>query len=608
MTWTLYKQDPAIQTLRPSLILAFFATLMIRQVLGGLVSGPVEPTGGFDNGWLIFTGAMVWATLLLFVISGNVSTHCGRLGLTLPLSARHLWLTRLAAMLSAALLPLALITLGVSVRIDPMTHRWALHLPFVASGLHAGAALALAITIMQSPAPALQRVGKGVPHIIYLAVVSVGMLLVTLATASWPPTGFFFIAVAGALAGRVYWSLPSVFSVAPRETEEDWSEELDHLQSPQEPPARTGGAESGQVFEAAFRSQPFPRLMHLTIWRLLHNNIQNWGGVILLLVIGERFFVSVFVAKDTLTYAVPLVAWIYLIFFNALKRAHPVASWPISRKLLFAHCCAPPLLVLLLGLGIGATELATGSLEHNHVAYRDHKLVIPPEFGEISWDGQVDPVIAPWGEEYAPRRLPVLPGMKARVFNPYEHGPQSSPEFIAFQIERAAAAIHEQRRYDPDEFDASILDDSYEAAIARGAFTVARSTGRASPIRVRTTAMGFLVMGLIGLPILFTAFEQLRLGPHRKIFQGITLAAIVLFAGTYIVGALGEISGLTSHWAINAFLAVLFRGLALDLPISTALMWVLVGVIYIGWYLFGQWRFGHADLLPRRCDPFTKEH
>ena len=608
MTWRLYRQDPAVQTLRPSLILAFFATLMLRQVLGGLMTGPVEPTEGFDNGWLIFVGIMLWATLLLFVISGNVSTHCGRLGLTLPLSARHLWLTRLAALMSAALLPLALITLGVSVRIDPATHQWALHLPFVASGLHAASALVLTITILQSPAPALQRVGKGVPHIIYLAVVSVGMLLVTLVTASWPATGILFFAVAAVLALRVYRSLPFAFSIAPRQTEEDWSEELEKLQPLEPPIARTGGAESGRALEGVFQSPPYPRLLHLTIWRRLHNNILSWGGVLLLLLIGERFFVSVFVAKDTLTYAVPLAAWIYLMFFNALKRAHSVESWPISRRLLFAHCCVPPLLALAIGLGIGATELATGNLKHNHVAYHDHNIVIPPEFGEISWDGRIEPVIAPWGEQYTPRRLPVLPGVKAKVYNPFEHGPQSSPEFIALQIERAAAAIHEQRSYDPNEFDPAILDDSYEAAIGRGAFTVARSAGRPSPLRVRTTATGFLVLGLLGLPILFTAFEQLRLGPRRKIFQGITLVAIVLFAGTYIVGALGELSGLTSHWAINAFLAVLFRDLALELPISTALMWILAGVVYIGWYFFAQWRFAHADILPRRCDPFTKEH
>ena len=197
MTWTLLKQDPAVQTLRASLMLGFFGALLLRRIMGDFVAGPPDVLEAeLKAGWLLFVYAMGWSTALLFVISGNVSTRCSQLSLSLPIPARRLWSVRLVALLTAGLVPILVITLITALQLNTTAFRLSLQTDLLTFGLHAAAGLALTILILQSPQPGLQTIGRGAPHIIFLVIVSVGMLFVALATAAWPITAALFIGLA----------------------------------------------------------------------------------------------------------------------------------------------------------------------------------------------------------------------------------------------------------------------------------------------------------------------------------------------------------------------------------------------------------------------------
>jgi hypothetical protein len=130
-----------------------------------------------------------------------------------------------------------------------------------------------------------------------------------------------------------------------------------------------------------------------------------------------------------------------------LENLHRVDHLPIPRGLLLRWLLLPGIASLLAGGLIGAAvdrgRPPGESLVYANDGTAPHGgLLVPPDFWRPAWGAPPDSITAPWGERRPTVSVAAVAGWPLHLWKPYATDPAASAEFVAWQVSRAARAIH----------------------------------------------------------------------------------------------------------------------------------------------------------------------
>jgi hypothetical protein len=597
MTLKLILRDRALRLLPPWLLLGVLIGFLLSSsqqdaVRHGLTVG-VHGFQGFR-----YIAYLPWGLLALYLLYGGVTVRCERFDMTLPISHRALWLSRVLALtLSAlALIGTAAATLLLrnwleGFQVVGRTQVESLFAQLVAASI-------LAVILARLPNPALQETPLSPVYALYLALVWVGTLVVIFLLAGDPP-GHALLpgGVALALGLWTYLSLPESPDIVPQEPE---------AQSPPAVPVtprETGARETLITTRADSRW-----LVHTTIWRACYGRWVSWPLFVMLLAIGLGAARS----NPDNSLSGPWLFILYWLMLNALfgvavSRLHMLDPLPVPRKLIFAYVVLPGLLVASLGY-LGAMVLRTERESHSPlVLYRQHPVVhdldvrVPLAFWEIGWNGSPPPVEEPyvpsWEEPHFPWSVSLFEGLTAVLYSPYHVPDGSPPDLVAEQLSRAVEAVYGaripageiQQRYLITKADGS-------AGVKAGGLTLLEDYPGLKPSAWTRTAP--VVILLVGLPWLLYLALTVRGGyasasASRRPWG---YFALVGLSALCVLGSLWAYSaGYTEEWKLTAFTQILLRKLSASLPGGTFGQWGIVIALLGGVYVLAQVRFRRIE-------------
>jgi len=570
--WRLLRQDAVRRSLRWSMPIALATGLMIRIGVGsGLYDWtglPVYATGEFAISLFVY----LWLAVLFAVVIAHFNSRCGSLSLGLPLSSRSLWVVRLVAISGACLIPISILVLTSASR--DTASGIGLSVPLLDVGARTAAGFILAIILFQLPAPGLYRIAGRKWYVIYVVIVSALTFTYSIVTPeSWIYTvGPLILAVLiGIVAG---YRLPPGFSV--------------------DTAARARGVAEADADSAA-GALPFTMDRRGRIrrtWRLLRviwrENLNTWPVWIMTALI---FFIawiltgSYYLAYHAIYEYVWLLMWCWIFISQSVKRLNRIDSLPVRRSAVFYGVIA----FMMIPVGLG---MLTGYLVYNRfkeepmsqVRFRDHRVRVPFEAWEIARDGEVPEVTSPWGETYTPygKRL-FKSGSDFVVYNPFENGKKSTPEFVAMQMDRAVARVNAAAA-GPEKMSSIAATAAFADSLKTGECDVTASLGKHSDLRIRTNAV--IITLWILLFVLVNSIWWKRYRPEADlaatrwfaiVFFGVPIAFLLLVPTL-------EARGIVDHSTILAYQMVVLRTIAEAIPLSTAALWgvtVLVAIMSI---------------------------
>ncbi len=182
-------------------------------------------------------------------------------------------------------------------------------------------------------------------------------------------------------------------------------------------------------------------------------------------------------------------------------------------------------------------------------------------------DGPPPVLTSLWGEFHMPEAHPLFAGSRRYVYKPFDTGPESSPRFIALQIDRAVEAIHGIERDPLEKYED--LDEEFIAGAGEGCCSVKESVGRASDTRSRVFALAGIISAAFYSVII--AFQIGYGGKHGGKHPGNLIlpgAVIMIFLVIMSVVLAGK-AGLCEPSFVEAVPSIYMRRLADVIPLST---------------------------------------
>jgi hypothetical protein len=570
--WKLLRQDAVRRSLRWSAPIALVLGLVVRTAGGDALDGWRQLPFYAQHNEFIYLFVQVWLAVLFAVIIAHFNSRCSSLSLGLPIGPRTLWFSRVVSIAGAGLIPVAVVV-AATASADP-TRSFGLDVPLLPLGARTAAGFVLAVVLFQLPSPGVHRIAGKKSYVLYVGLVSVAVLAYTITT----PGPWIWTAAPVVAAAAIGWvvgsRLPSVFNLAGAE----WAP------SESEKPAAAVKSAGGQLLMAG-RSRS--RLWHR--WRLLRivwqENLNTWPIPLMTLFI----YLTVWLLTS-LYYKVyhnpheyiTLMLWCWLFVCQSVKRLKRLDCLPIKRSVAFYSVIA--FMAIPAGLGLLTGYLVDYRLVESPmtaVCYCDHTVRVPYDAWEVAWSGEAPEVSSPRGETYTPHAARLVKRwFDVAVYNPFEPGKKSSPEFIAFQIDRAVARVHSPREVSPAVSDVA-GDSSFVNALKEGKYTVAASLRKDSDLRIRTNAV-IIMLWFVVFVVVNTIWWK-RYQPEADIVR--TRWFAILFFGipyTLLFGiAVLTAKGILNDWAILAFQMIALRALAEAIPLSTGMLWALTVVVAV---------------------------
>ena len=151
---------------------------------------------------------------------------------------------------------------------------------------------------------------------------------------------------------------------------------------------------------------------------------------------------------DTIRFSLLFIISYTFLAFSGLppRKLYTLDAFPLPRRFIFAAMFVP--YVAILGLGYGAGRIVADKGERGRelitfIERDDHYyLSAPLRNGAIALDGSPPAAVAPWGESHEVWSRPIWAGKTPVVHSLFSTPPGSSPEFVAWQITRAAREIY----------------------------------------------------------------------------------------------------------------------------------------------------------------------
>lgn len=620
----LIRRDHAFRAIWPWCLMG----ILISTIGMAVERDVVARRGSWDIPYHDFSAGIlavaIWFLVAFYLAYGNVVGRSTRFHLSLPISARKLWLSHMLSLMLGMSVIFAVALAFVAARNGLAGVRPLLSPLLPVASLRVLSALVLAMGLVQIMKPGLHEIPLRATTIV--AVIAVAALdFVVLIAISRVHAAFSVLPlVAGAaLLSITGLSLPASLSLVPREPEREGGG-LDRT------PLVTSGAsgaamparavDTGAALDttaevgldrgiepswAALRPVPGRsdrRLVHRTVLGLL---MRHWG---VWLFGAWALFLGFYLSgawPDGMSGPVYVaVAWACMNgpFVYGVGRLRAVDHLPISRRLFFAYLMIPALAVLVVGMALGAF-VGRGVFKEDWLWDRFLRIegrperAIPYDFLEVAWDGEPPPVTSPWGEEHEPWRRSVFGQSDVVLYRPFDTPPGASREFVAHQIGLALGAA-----YGP-EFPAGEVGRRYIEGAAdcdcvhwAGWYRMVGDYDRSPANR---GALLPLMCVIVGVP--WFLFVRLALwashgavSKTRRVLPAAALGgAVALFTvGIILVGATTD---LVSSWVVTAFAWIVLRTAAQAVPGGTPVLWLLALCALGGSYLFAQSQFARSE-------------
>jgi hypothetical protein len=196
----------------------------------------------------------------------------------------------------------------------------------------------------------------------------------------------------------------------------------------------------------------------------------------------------------------------------------------------------------------------------------------------------VPEVSSPWGESYTPHGARLFEsGPDIVVYNPFEPGKKSSPEFVAMQMDRAVARVNAAAA-GPEKMSDVAATVSFVESLEAGECDVTASLRKHSELRIRTNAVIVMLWILVFVLVNSIWWKRYRseADPAATRWFAILIFGIPI-AFTLLVAVLAT-RGIVTDWAIVAFQMVVLSSIAEAIPLPTAALWgvtVLVAIMSI---------------------------
>lgn len=387
-------------------------------------------------------GVLSWTAVVLYLVFGEVRTRAHRFNLALPISAKELWIAHIVAVSLTGLVILAisavvtggsLILMGKLVDATPMEPQ-----PLSILGGLLVAALLLGVAILHAFRPDTQEVPVSRSSVVWslaAAAIPLGLLR------ALQPLGFGGVTIVLALAVTAlaygYRSIPDTFSV-PTGIPRGGAATPSGAGAWETPRASAGLWFSLRVVHGltTCAKKPIAALMIVPVMLLL--------GFVSSGVINDR--------GDDQRFAYPLMVVYVMMAITTfpLNRLGSIDWLPWSRRRTLALLVLPGFALFVAGYGAGVITEAF----HSNAGGREALCFVKdressePHFCvalracEIAWSGNVPEITSPEGKTFTPWNKPVVEGLPARVYFPYDIPAGASQGFAASQISAAAAAIY----------------------------------------------------------------------------------------------------------------------------------------------------------------------
>jgi hypothetical protein len=558
-------------------------------------------TGGPEEEALQILLAGVWLVLSLYLLFGRVHRRCGDFDLMLPIPARKVWLSHVAAVTLSAAANLA-VALGLIGAVQ-----WALRsLPqpslggpvLIAMVVHVGAGLILAVVAIESIEldsceTTVGRLGLVARLVILVAVGALGVLLV----AQPLPTALIPVGLALVLGARTLWRLPVAFTLVPLEARPAGG-----------PGLGRGRGTAEEWAEAETDAGPLRLFRHffLTVQGTKWGAVTPWIIYPLIAIMGAvagGAFSGWPELQDLRYLYIPL--YVYMLFspvpaaVEALAYLDPL---PIARRTLLALVTVPALVSFVLGYGMGHIGSVVAEKSADLIVYQEerkgthHYLEVPIGRAEIAWDGDAPVITSPWGETHPAWEDPVWRGSRIRFYSPYHTPEGSSSEFVALQVSRAVEAVYGRSIAAGEINERYLALEEGEVVPVGEGLTLVEDYPDLEP-RSRGPVLPFFLF-TVGLPwILLVAFflRSYRVGWSERWRKLIWVGAAIVAFGLVTVPFVLAVRDILEPWAVRGLIEIPLRK-AGESVVGTLAVWASSLLPLVGGYRLAAVMLERAEL------------
>lgn len=583
--WRLVRFDRAVNQWYIAQLVAIFFGLLLHSV-----PNPDSFMSWGVHGRRPVPFDLLYLTALLFfvfiVIMTGVRTKSSMMYMTMPISTRRVWLSRILSMLAVSQLSIALMTVAAAYRIPGGGEPVIIDGFTLRLGFHTAASMALLTMLLQLPSLELARIVRMGSYVVYAIFVSFVVVFATILTIGVSWSSWVFLLAAVIIALWTLMNLPASFSSMPAEPDRAGTAEVEErVEATSNTKNSTVSDNMESVHAAAVSPVLTPFRLHLNIARALINKWNFWLDC-LMLVFYSLMVVSSYYngSRDDPWWLFGFI-WIFAAIFQSLPMLRKIDFLPVSRSRLFAIAMLPIIISILAGMGIGWLSVALQSGEHRLISYYDSQLQIPKEFYGLTEDGPPPVLTSIWGEFHEPESYPLYKGSRVHVYKPFDTGPESSPRFIALQIDRAAETIHGIVRDPLERYED--LDGGFIEAASGCCFKVMKSIGRNSDTRSRVFALaGILSVAFYSVVIALQLRYAGRSGKKLSNFivPGVVIILLLIIISVVLAGR----AGLCKPSFVEAVPSIYMRKASDVIPFSTGLLWAVFIVACAAGYLVLQ--------------------
>jgi hypothetical protein len=522
--------------------------------------------------------------------------------LTLPISARRLWLTHLLAVLIATaatlLVAAAFVALKISLFLYVLHGRNPLDPDVPRLFLHLFAGLVLAAVILQSRKPTLHQIPSGKGTFLFTVVVLTGILGLLIVLGSLPLPFILLPLGAAACVGWVtFRSLPATLTLVPLEAD--------------------AAAHESECEDTARPSRgfAFAWLLQRSILRCLYGSRLQYGWLAAPFLLGLGILLGgvTWTGNSGLYYIrftlFPITLYLMLAFFGQpLRNLYRLDPLPISRRWFFAATFLPGLVVLSLGYGVAKVWEGL-SPPRELISYRmdpdsNFYLYVPVRADSIAWDGQPPRSTSPWGESHEAWSEPLCRGCRAVIYSPFHTPPGSSLDFVALQISRASEALYVEAVQPEAVKDRYLtLDDEGLVALKGEALTLQadfpalrpRGNGPLFPIVLALVGFSWALLAVVFLRSFRATVSD---GKRKAFFFGLLTCLLAIHIGQFAF----IVSGITRDWIVTGTMEILVRQAG---GAGALLVWIACVLILSGAFRLAESAFHRIEVppMPGRLHP-----
>lgn len=542
-----------------------------------------------------------WLTVAAFLALGPGRSRCRPFDLALPISARTLWLTHLAAVTLAALAVAAGYVAAVAILQRVLRGTLSLEVDLPTFALNLAATTVLATILLQIPRPSLARPSFTIGYAAWAAAIVVGLLALLAALGGIGPLGgLALLALAAGAAAVAHRSVPAAFAIVGR--------------APQERGALAPGADATRVSigagdEAEGRG---PGLLRASL-RIpvvgVTGGAKELVGFIFVVLVGlflggvTKPWESDAGVEDLRFAYLPLAS--YLLFTLIVPRLavlHHFDPLPFSRRRLFLGLTLPVAMAFVASFGVGAFVASRSAARIEYVDFskseRDGRwsLSVPLRVYQFSWDGRPPTITSPWGESHPAESIPLVRGLPPVVWNPFSAPPGSSAKFVALQVSRAAQVVY-GAAIAPEAIESRWLETRADGAVVGRGATLPLRVERPD-LAVRSGPVFPVLMALMLAPWLLVVailLRTFRAGLSDRIRRTVFWGIVGIFVATMLAMVSGIVASIARPWLARALIEIpswAMRGSA----IGIAATWVVSALLTFAAYRVAENQFRRMEI------------